>query len=411
MVGIHLDKPFPLYPQRLSARGHARIRAPHRPLVARQQGGLRHRDHRGARRGAHAHRLADRLHLGRQRVPGRRARRGDPALGAVQDLRDRARNSARSVRGGPRDRAPVHRHARRSSRARRTATITPCRRPRACCSTNSTIAASSSTASARSSTCSSGAASAIRRKPRTMPTAWRRPSRRWTKLDAGLIFVNLVDFDQQYGHRNDVEGYGARARSSSTPGCPSSRTRSRPGDLVIFTADHGCDPCIPGTDHSREYVPLLACGPQREAGVDLGVRAYALRYRPDRGREFRREPRARRQLFTANLMRKPVMAGNWKMYKTPAETTAFFEKFRPLVEKSEHCEVVICPPFTNLAAAVAAVQGSHDPHRRAEHRLGQGRRVHRRDLRPDDRRHRRDARASSAIASGASTSARPTRRS
>jgi len=52
------------------------------------------------------------------------------------------------------------------------------------------------------------------------------------------------------------------------------------------------------------------------------------------------------------------MAGNWKMYKTPAETTAFFEKFRPLVEKSSHCEVVICPPFTNLAAAVAAAQGS-----------------------------------------------------
>jgi triosephosphate isomerase len=52
------------------------------------------------------------------------------------------------------------------------------------------------------------------------------------------------------------------------------------------------------------------------------------------------------------------MAGNWKMYKTPAETTAFFEKFRPLVEKSSHCEIVICPPFTNLAAAVAAVKGS-----------------------------------------------------
>ena len=53
------------------------------------------------------------------------------------------------------------------------------------------------------------------------------------------------------------------------------------------------------------------------------------------------------------------MAGNWKMYKTPAETTAFFEKFRPLVEKSEHCEIVICPPFTNLAAAVDAAKGTH----------------------------------------------------
>jgi len=53
------------------------------------------------------------------------------------------------------------------------------------------------------------------------------------------------------------------------------------------------------------------------------------------------------------------MAGNWKMYKTPAETIAFFEKFRPLVDKSEHCEIVICPPFTNLSAAVGAVKGSH----------------------------------------------------
>ena len=52
------------------------------------------------------------------------------------------------------------------------------------------------------------------------------------------------------------------------------------------------------------------------------------------------------------------MSGNWKMYKTPAETTAFFEKFRPLVEKSEHCEIVICPPFTNLAAAVEAAKGT-----------------------------------------------------
>jgi triosephosphate isomerase len=52
------------------------------------------------------------------------------------------------------------------------------------------------------------------------------------------------------------------------------------------------------------------------------------------------------------------MAGNWKLYKTPAETTAFFQKFRPLVEQSGHCEIVICPPFTNLAAAVDAVKGS-----------------------------------------------------
>jgi len=52
------------------------------------------------------------------------------------------------------------------------------------------------------------------------------------------------------------------------------------------------------------------------------------------------------------------MAGNWKMYKTPAETTEFFEKFRPLVEKAEHCEIVVAPPYTNIAAAVAATQGT-----------------------------------------------------
>ena len=57
-------------------------------------------------------------------------------------------------------------------------------------------------------------------------------------------------------------------------------------------------------------------------------------------------------------MRKPVMAGNWKMYKTPAETAQFFEKFRPLTANCSHCEIVICPPFTSLAAAVAAAKGT-----------------------------------------------------
>jgi triosephosphate isomerase (TIM) len=57
-------------------------------------------------------------------------------------------------------------------------------------------------------------------------------------------------------------------------------------------------------------------------------------------------------------MRRPVMAGNWKMYKTPAETLAFFEKFRPLVDRSSHAEVVICPPFVDLPAAVWSIEGT-----------------------------------------------------
>lgn len=57
-------------------------------------------------------------------------------------------------------------------------------------------------------------------------------------------------------------------------------------------------------------------------------------------------------------MRRPILAGNWKMYKTPVETRAFFEKFRPLVAGSTHCEIVICPPFLDLDAAVEAVRGT-----------------------------------------------------
>jgi len=90
--------------------------------------------------------------------------------------------------------------------------------------------------------------------------------------DAGLIFVNLVDFDQQYGHRNDVEGYGA-ALEEFDRWLPDFERALGPGDLAVFTADHGCDPTVPGTDHTREYVPLLAFGPRVRAGVNLGLRA------------------------------------------------------------------------------------------------------------------------------------------
>ena len=90
-------------------------------------------------------------------------------------------------------------------------------------------------------------------------------------LERGLIFVNLVDFDQQYGHRNDVEGYAA-AIEQFDAWLPDLLRKLNDGDLAILTADHGCDPTTPSTDHSREYVPLLVCGPKVRAGVDLGVR-------------------------------------------------------------------------------------------------------------------------------------------
>jgi phosphopentomutase len=90
--------------------------------------------------------------------------------------------------------------------------------------------------------------------------------------DRGLIFVNLVDFDQLYGHRNDVEGY-ARALEEVDGWLPSFEAKLREDDLAILTADHGCDPTTPSTDHSREYVPVLAYGKRARHGVNLGVRA------------------------------------------------------------------------------------------------------------------------------------------
>jgi phosphopentomutase len=92
------------------------------------------------------------------------------------------------------------------------------------------------------------------------------------ETDRGLIFANLVDFDTMYGHRNDVAGYAAnlerfdRRLADLLPAL-------RPTDLLVVTADHGNDPSTPSTDHSREYVPLLATGPRVNPGVDLGTRS------------------------------------------------------------------------------------------------------------------------------------------
>ena len=88
----------------------------------------------------------------------------------------------------------------------------------------------------------------------------------------GLIYVNLVDFDQLFGHRNDVEGY-AKALEEADAWLPSLEAKLAPSDLVIITADHGCDPTTPSTDHSREYVPLLVFGPSAKKGVNLGLRS------------------------------------------------------------------------------------------------------------------------------------------
>jgi phosphopentomutase len=88
----------------------------------------------------------------------------------------------------------------------------------------------------------------------------------------GLVFTNLVDFDTQYGHRNNPAGYAAnleRFDARLARLLPTLRER----DLLIITADHGNDPTTPSTDHAREYVPLFVVGKMAKPGVDLGTRA------------------------------------------------------------------------------------------------------------------------------------------
>lgn len=87
----------------------------------------------------------------------------------------------------------------------------------------------------------------------------------------GLIFSNLVDFDMLYGHRRDPEGY-ARALEEFDARLPEIMSAMKPDDLLILTADHGNDPTKEGSDHTREYVPLLVYGANSRSGVDLGTR-------------------------------------------------------------------------------------------------------------------------------------------
>jgi phosphopentomutase len=91
-------------------------------------------------------------------------------------------------------------------------------------------------------------------------------------VERGLVFANLVDFDQSFGHRNDPAGY-AGALEEFDRGLPSIRAALGPDDVLIITADHGNDPTTTSTDHSRERTPLLVVGDRVRGGLDLGERA------------------------------------------------------------------------------------------------------------------------------------------
>jgi phosphopentomutase len=95
----------------------------------------------------------------------------------------------------------------------------------------------------------------------------------WLEQDfTGLLFVNLVEFDMLWGHRRDSQGY-AQALRDVDQWLPLVQQRMRPGDVLLFTADHGVDPTYRGTDHTRECVPLLVYGEPIQSGVNLEVRS------------------------------------------------------------------------------------------------------------------------------------------
>jgi phosphopentomutase len=95
--------------------------------------------------------------------------------------------------------------------------------------------------------------------------------RQMAAVDGGLIFTNLVDFDSQYGHRNDVAGYAANLERFDAR-LAALLPRLRDDDCLIVTADHGNDPTTASTDHAREYVPLIVIGRHVRMGADLGIR-------------------------------------------------------------------------------------------------------------------------------------------
>lgn len=92
-----------------------------------------------------------------------------------------------------------------------------------------------------------------------------------SQTSSGLILANLVDFDMLWGHRNNPLGY-AEGLKAVDRRMPEIKAKLRLSDVLIFVADHGCDPTTPGTDHSREYVPLLVYGERVKSGVNLNVR-------------------------------------------------------------------------------------------------------------------------------------------
>ncbi len=277
MMGVVLERPFPTYPHGFPAEVDRAVRAGHRSRRALQRAGLGHRGDRAARRRARPHRPTDRLHLGRLGVPGRLSRGCRAGGDSLRVVSRGARDPQRPARRRARHRAPVRRRVGSYER-------TPRRRDFSLEPVGTTyldllhdagvavvgvgkigeIFAQRGVDVDDHTTDNAAGLAACRRHLREMRH--------------GLLFANLVDFDQIWGHRNDVPGFAA-ALKEVDDAVPGLLAELEPGDVALWCADHGVDPTTESTDHSREYAPLLAWGLRggRWDGLfeDVGATAYA----------------------------------------------------------------------------------------------------------------------------------------
>ena len=127
----------------------------------------------------------------------------------------------------------------------------------------------------------------------------------------GLVFANLVDFDTQYGHRNDVAGYAANLeRVDARLG--ELMSRLGPRDVLVVTADHGNDPTTPSTDHAREYVPVFLAGRSVRSGVDIGTRQTFADLGQTIAEVFGVGPLSHGKSFLRDILRSEIHTGEWE---------------------------------------------------------------------------------------------------
>ncbi len=252
---------------------------------SRQLPCLRHRDHRPLRRGAYPHRQADLLHvrpIPSSRSPPMRRHFGlDRLLAFCQIVRI---SLARSLEYRPRHRPPLRRRdAGDASSAPATAATSPFRRRSRPCSTGSSEAGRTVHAVGKIGDIFAHQGIGRVIKANGNMALFDATLQAMDEAEDGdLVFTNFVDFDMVYGHRRDVPGYAA-ALEAFDRRLPEVHRKLQAGDLVILTADHGCDPTWRGTDHTRERVPMMRLRSRHPLAL--------ARHAPDL-RRYRRDHRA-----------------------------------------------------------------------------------------------------------------------